>query len=248
LWLPRYYFLFKWVKFEKKDVVLDASCGEGDVTAQLNKIGCAAIGIDRSLGIINHRFLTGKREVAEKPSFVLCDLLRLAFADNVFDKIVSLETVQEIEDDREFFREMSRVLKPGGRLIVELSASIYCEKTLFKVQKFFRRIIPKALRSNALPLEKPWWELSEEEAKKRIRYHRTYTLEQLLEKSQPYFSYSRHAYAIKPFAALTMDVTYGIKGLWFLRPFLFYLSTRLDYILCKRCEGYALFIELKKKD
>ena len=42
----------------------------------------------------------------------------LAFANHSFDSVVSFQVIEHIENDLEFVREVSRVLRPGGRFIV----------------------------------------------------------------------------------------------------------------------------------
>ncbi len=42
------------------------------------------------------------------------------FADTTFDQVVIVDFLEHIPDDREFVRELARILKPGGRLIVNV--------------------------------------------------------------------------------------------------------------------------------
>jgi SAM-dependent methyltransferase len=42
------------------------------------------------------------------------------FADGTFDQIVIVDFLEHIPHDREFVRELARILKPGGRLIVNV--------------------------------------------------------------------------------------------------------------------------------
>lgn len=43
---------------------------------------------------------------------------KLPYADNSFDTIFSNEVIEHVDDDRECMREMVRVLKPNGRIIM----------------------------------------------------------------------------------------------------------------------------------
>lgn len=49
---------------------------------------------------------------------VLASLEKLPFADNSADAILLSEVIEHVPDDRQAFREMSRVLAPGGFLIL----------------------------------------------------------------------------------------------------------------------------------
>ena len=53
------------------------------------------------------------------------DVLNLKFADNTFDYIISNHVVEHIENERLFFKELLRVLKPDGKMI--LTAPYYSE-------------------------------------------------------------------------------------------------------------------------
>ncbi len=42
----------------------------------------------------------------------------IPFADNTFDSLLSHEVIEHVDDDRQSAREMVRVLKPGGRIVL----------------------------------------------------------------------------------------------------------------------------------
>ena len=46
------------------------------------------------------------------------DLCDLQFADNSFDVVISFHVLEHIPDDRAALREIHRVLKPNGRLVL----------------------------------------------------------------------------------------------------------------------------------
>ncbi len=49
---------------------------------------------------------------------VICSALDLTFPDNSFDTVVSTEVLEHVPDPQLAFREMCRVVKPGGYVIV----------------------------------------------------------------------------------------------------------------------------------
>ena len=60
-------------------------------------------------------------ELPQMPSnveFVQCVVPPLPFEDESFDCVVSFQVIEHIRRDKEFVREVYRVLKPGGRFIV----------------------------------------------------------------------------------------------------------------------------------
>ena len=48
------------------------------------------------------------------------DGLTIPFKDNEFDCVVIVDFLEHIETDKEFLRELNRIIKPGGRLIVNV--------------------------------------------------------------------------------------------------------------------------------
>jgi ubiquinone/menaquinone biosynthesis C-methylase UbiE len=54
----------------------------------------------------------------ENVEFVQCAVPPLPFDDESFDYVVSFQVIEHIKRDKEFVREVHRVLKPGGKFIV----------------------------------------------------------------------------------------------------------------------------------
>ena len=49
--------------------------------------------------------------------FVKMTVPTLNFPDNTFDFVFSFQVIEHIQDDKEYIKEISRVLKPGGKFI-----------------------------------------------------------------------------------------------------------------------------------
>ncbi|MEK7662210.1 MAG: methyltransferase domain-containing protein [Patescibacteria group bacterium] len=64
------------------------------------------------------RFYTANLDVAEKPD-ILCDLEKgIPAPGEQYDGIISLNTIEHLYDARAVLKEMFRVLKPGGAIVV----------------------------------------------------------------------------------------------------------------------------------
>ena len=92
--------------------VLDVGCGPGVMVEPLLSRGWTFWGIDPAPAMIaactagpNVHLAVGSAE-------------RLAFSDEQFDAVICMGVIERISDDTSALREMLRVLKPGGILIV----------------------------------------------------------------------------------------------------------------------------------
>ncbi len=99
--------------------VLDAGCGIGGSSIYLAKhIGCSCTGITLSAKqVASATELAKKNGVADKCSFFVHSYTDTPFEDNSFDIIWAIESFGSAQEKADFFREMKRVLKPGGKLL-----------------------------------------------------------------------------------------------------------------------------------
>jgi SAM-dependent methyltransferase len=88
--------------------VLDLGAGRGELSRELDKMGCTVTAVER---------YTPQFEA--RASLVDADLnLRWPFEDESFDAAMGIEVLEHLENPRFFFRELSRVLRPGGLAVV----------------------------------------------------------------------------------------------------------------------------------
>ena len=93
--------------------VLDLAAGTGVSTQELARSGATAIGADFSVGMLR----AGRRARPSVP-LVAADALALPFADNSFDAVTISFGLRNIVDPAAALRELARVTRPGGRLVV----------------------------------------------------------------------------------------------------------------------------------
>ncbi|HEX3069201.1 MAG TPA: class I SAM-dependent methyltransferase [Thermoanaerobaculia bacterium] len=92
--------------------VLDVACANAYGSAVLAARGASlVISADVALDPLLEASTFGR------PFLTCASATRLPFADRTFDLVVSLETVEHIDDDETYAKEMGRVLKRDGLLI-----------------------------------------------------------------------------------------------------------------------------------
>jgi SAM-dependent methyltransferase len=95
---------------------LDAGCGTGGNLALLDRLG-RGVGIDRAPEAMTRWRARGVRAAR-------ASLLALPFPDRVFDLVTSFDVIYHewVPDDGAAVAEMTRVLRPGGWLLVRVPA------------------------------------------------------------------------------------------------------------------------------
>ncbi|MDD9266618.1 methyltransferase domain-containing protein [Paenibacillus sp. GCM10023248] len=104
------------------DVILDVACGLGYGAAVLwdGSLAQKVIGVDNSTYSINYS-TKNYTQHREGLLFVQDDAQNLSFIEpESLDLVVSMETVEHLEDPGAFFERITRLLKPGGRIILSV--------------------------------------------------------------------------------------------------------------------------------
>jgi 2-polyprenyl-3-methyl-5-hydroxy-6-metoxy-1,4-benzoquinol methylase len=102
-------------QFCRDKKILDVGCGTGYGTAYLAETASSAIGIDLSRQAI--RYGT-KRYRHPGVAFLRMNAESLGFADGSFDFVISTENFEHLRDQNACLREISRVLKDDGMLLL----------------------------------------------------------------------------------------------------------------------------------
>lgn len=127
-----------------KGHLLDVACGTGDFSIAACRAGVRQVtGIDISANMVN----IGRKKVAEAGLAGQIDLRSgdseaMEFSDNTFDTVTVAFGVRNFEHLEQGLREMYRVLRPGGKVIIlEFSMPEHFPmKQLYKF--YFRRVLP----------------------------------------------------------------------------------------------------------
>ncbi|BAS28769.1 ubiquinone biosynthesis protein [Limnochorda pilosa] len=136
--------------FRDGEQVLDVCCGTGDLTFMAARAvgpGGEVVGLDFSAGMLEvarHKAtaLNGAASALAPIRWVEGDALALPFQDGSFDRIVTGFGMRNVADVEQAFREMVRVLKPGGEVVcLELS---HPPNPMLRIPylAYFRHVVP----------------------------------------------------------------------------------------------------------
>jgi len=117
--LARYAFA---ARLSRRKQVLDAGCGSGYGSAELERTAAGVLGIDRSADAI--AFARGEYRAANL-RFEEGDCAALPVPDGSIDLVVAFEVIEHLEDWRGFLREVRRTLAPSGQFIVSTPNKLY---------------------------------------------------------------------------------------------------------------------------
>ena len=92
--------------------VLEAGCGTGLILKELRPHVEQAVGVDLSAGMLSHARARGL-------DVVQASITDLPFADESFDVVCSFKVLAHVEKIERAVAEMSRVVRPGGHLVME---------------------------------------------------------------------------------------------------------------------------------
>lgn len=95
--------------------VLDLATGTGDIAFLAQKAGATVVGLDVTRRMIE--LARAKRGAAVNPAFLVGDMMALPFPTGSFDVVTTGYGLRNVPDLPGALDEISRVLRPGGRLL-----------------------------------------------------------------------------------------------------------------------------------
>ncbi|MCR8691293.1 demethylmenaquinone methyltransferase [Rhodococcus pyridinivorans] len=120
--------------------VLDLAAGTGVSTVELGRSGAWVVATDFSKGMLH------AGEFRNVP-MVAGDAMKLPFADAVFDAATISFGLRNVADPDEGLREIARVVKPGGRLVVCEFSTPVREPLRTVYMEYLMRTLPRVARA-----------------------------------------------------------------------------------------------------
>jgi ubiquinone/menaquinone biosynthesis C-methylase UbiE len=97
--------------------VLDIACGEGYGSFALSRTAASVIGVDISDEAVQHA-RAAYSDRADNLQFVAGSAAAIPLGDASVDMVVSFETIEHHDQHEAMVREIKRVLRPGGLLVI----------------------------------------------------------------------------------------------------------------------------------
>ena len=120
--------------------ILDCATGTGDLALEFQKqLGpkVEIIGVDFS-----EEMLKEARKKTKDIQFLLADIQKLPFLDNTFDTCSIAYGLRNVEDLKKTLSEMTRVLKPGGLLMILETGKLNSKWIAPFYNLYFRQVVP----------------------------------------------------------------------------------------------------------
>ncbi|MCX5917190.1 MAG: class I SAM-dependent methyltransferase [Deltaproteobacteria bacterium] len=97
------------------EFILDAGCGTGIFTLDMLSCGARVVGLDLSLSMIRRARQKARNS---RLRVISADILNPPFPENTFDKAASITALEFIPDGQEAVKELFRVTRKGGTVVV----------------------------------------------------------------------------------------------------------------------------------
>lgn len=114
----------KHLNIKSDDVILDVGCGGGINIKRMAQDAKKVYGIDYSIESVNLSKEVNEKLIDEgKVEIMKGNVKDLPFEDNTFDIVTAFETVYFWPDIEKCFKEVKRVLKPGGIFLIGMETN-----------------------------------------------------------------------------------------------------------------------------
>lgn len=129
----KYFFIhFNNFILKKNGKILDVGCGPGNYCQTLAKMGFNVYGVDFSKEMIK---IAKSRDNENQINYKQSNIYNLPFQNNYFDMLICIGVFQTVQDYKRAFKEIYRVIKPGGNFYLNTlnkNAIKYLLKNLLK--------------------------------------------------------------------------------------------------------------------
>ena len=117
-------YILKWLDPNEGEKILDIACGGGTLSLKIAEKECEVCGIDISEDEIKSAKRLAERE-GINCEFEVGSAEDLPYPNGYFDKVVCSSSLEHFKDDIKALKEMHRVLKPNGSVVLTVDSLTY---------------------------------------------------------------------------------------------------------------------------
>ncbi|OGH11509.1 MAG: hypothetical protein A3B38_01735 [Candidatus Levybacteria bacterium RIFCSPLOWO2_01_FULL_36_13] len=134
---PRFKEIVPYLKIHKNLKILDIGCGRGELVYYCAKLGGKSYGIDYAKDAIQLANLLKEKKdasIKKRMSFIQMDAKKLLFPSSFFSTVILTDVVEHLyEEELELvFKEIKRVLRPQGSLIIHTAPNRLFNDYIYK--------------------------------------------------------------------------------------------------------------------
>jgi len=113
--------------------VLDVGFGDGVLLKELSERGKKVYGIDIHGANKMVMEMCKKEGIAKKVELKEAGVTKIPYKDNFFDAVVCVSVLEHVKDTNKARKELFRVIKPNGKLVVGLPMEGFLTKLAWKI-------------------------------------------------------------------------------------------------------------------
>ncbi|MBL8695775.1 MAG: class I SAM-dependent methyltransferase [Planctomycetes bacterium] len=152
-------FISKYLEGMSGGLLLDAGCGMGFFSEIALELGAKVVSLDFSPSALRvYRARAERKERAKDPRRLLAGSVEeLPFPDGTFDFAMAIDVIEHLYHPDRMLEEVLRVLKPGGRAIIETDndATWFTKRGFRRINHWFESRTPVYQRLAKIRAEVP---------------------------------------------------------------------------------------------
>jgi len=106
-------------------LILDVGCGPGSYHASLQRGGAVVMAVDASPGMVREARARDASSTYHRVQLAQADAQALPFLGETFDRVLAAHMLFHVPDREAALRDMRRVLRPGGRVVLATNGTPY---------------------------------------------------------------------------------------------------------------------------
>ncbi len=107
------------------DLILEVGSSSGVHSSYLAKKRAKVFGFDLKKKLVYYsKKVVHRSKNGLTPSFLVANAEDIPFKDGTFDKVISVDVLEHVENDRKALEEIGRVLKPHGYIVIHVPLDV----------------------------------------------------------------------------------------------------------------------------